>query len=77
MQTGVPPQLPQLHQGVCQWGGWAAMADQLKDDPGSPRLLVIGQFDVLIQGATQGEQVLAWLQTPWQLELSPKLVLAA
>lgn len=62
MQTGVLLQLPQLHQGGCQWGRWAAMAQQLKGDPRSPRLLVIGQFDVLMQGATQGEQVPAWLQ---------------
>jgi len=63
MPAGVPPQQPQLHQGVCHWGG-------------SPRLLAIGPFVVLMQGANQGEQVLAWLRTPEQLELSPKLVLA-
>jgi hypothetical protein len=51
MQTAVHLQLPQLQQGGCQWGGWATMAQQLKDDPGSSRLLVIGRFEELMRVA--------------------------
>jgi hypothetical protein len=51
MQIAVLSLLPQLQQGGCQWGRWAAMAQQLKDDPGSSRLLVIGRFLELMRGA--------------------------